>query len=227
MILCCGLTFPAFLFSFSLNVKIIEETPFSLREIKSVFKSISPILLLTFLFFMGRFNDGILMIYLKGKDFPEWFYLSTIAIFNSIMLITSPLIGRQIDKGHLKFALYVTAATLLVFNLCFLGLNTLTWGLAILGLFCWGTQRACAQIVFSALVFRSVPKENYGTAIGLFYIFNGIATMFSSFICGYLANHNFQSVFILSGAFALLSLGLALSILNNKIFSGDAKIYAR
>jgi hypothetical protein len=216
IILCCCLTFPAFLFSFTLNVAEVKETPFSLPEFGSVLKRISPILLLTFLFFMGRFNDGLLMMYLKQKGFPEWFYLSAIAIFNSIMLITSPIVGRYIDTGNLKKAIYFTAFTLCVFNLCYMDLVPFTFGLAILGLICWGTQRACAQIVFSALVFRSVEKQHYGTAIGIFYIVSGLATMFASFICGYMANHHFQNVFIFSGIFALLSLVASYQLLSQK-----------
>ena len=218
VLLCCLLAFPAFIVSFSLNVKEITVTPFSFQEFKTVFRKISPILFLSFLFFMGRFNDGLLMMHLKQKDFPEWFYLSTIAIFNLIMFISSPIIGKQIDKNNLKLILYITISALLIFNICFYQLTVLEWSFAIAGLVTWGIQRAGAQIVFAAFVFKSVNKANYGTAIGLFYILSGFATMISSFLCGYMANYNFSFVFAFSGFFALLALGLAGSILSKKLF---------
>ncbi len=223
--LCCLLAFPAVIFSFSLTVNHVEEKSFSFRELKKVIKSISPILFLTFLFFLGRFNDGLLMMYLKHNEYPEWFYLSTIAIFNSIMLISSPIIGSQIDKGHLKKILYITIGSLALFNICFYNISYLGWGAAIIGLCTWGIQRAGAQIVFSALVFRSVEKQFYGTAIGLFYIFSGFSTMLSSFLCGYLATNNyFTTVFVFSGFFAFLALGLCSSLLNTRIFNVEAKL---
>lgn len=219
VIACCLLAFPSFIFSFSLNIKRVNESPFSIKELNGVLKSITPILLIAFLFFMGRFNDGLLMMYLKHKQFPEWFYLSTIAIFNTIMLISSPFIGKQIDKGNLKKLVYVTVGALLIFNICFVQMSALAWSIAIIGLISWGLQRACAQIVFAALVFKNVEKMYFGTAIGLFYIFSGVATMLSSFFCGYIANTHFLSVFIFSGLFSLMALMLSVSMLNRKSFS--------
>lgn len=217
--LCCLIVAPAFFISFSLNVKHFQEQQFSLKELKKVLKNISPILILTLLFFLGRFNDGLLMMYMKHHEFPEWFYLSTIAIFNSVMLITSPVIGRQIDKGLLKNVCYITISALVVFNVCFFQLGVFGWSAAIIGLFTWGIQRAGAQIVFSALVFKSVNKAYYGTAIGVYYIVSGFATMFSSFFCGYLASHDqFSSVFLFSGFFAFIALALAATLLNTRLF---------
>lgn len=218
VIFCCVLAFPAFLLSFNLKIDKIEEKTFSLAEVKSVLKSISPILLVCFLFFLGRFNDGLIMIYLKKNNFPEWFYLSTIAIFNSIMLISSPFIGKQIDKGRLTALLYCTSLALLVFNIAFYQLNlyhigSMAWILAIVGLMGWGIQRASAQIVFASFVFNSVKKENYGTAIGIFYIFTGVASMAASFMCGYTANVNISNIFLFSGSFSLLALVFSRTLL--------------
>jgi len=150
------------------------------------------------------------MIYLKQQNFPEWFYLSTIAIFNAIMLISSPFIGSQIDKGFLKKMLYVTALALGIFNICFYQLATMGWLLAILGLCAWGVQRASAQIVFSSFIFKSIEKKYYGTAIGIYYIVTGVASMLSAFSCGYLAKFNFVNVFLFSSFFAFLALGVSL-----------------
>jgi MFS-type transporter involved in bile tolerance (Atg22 family) len=213
VICCCVLVFPVFLMSFTLNAKAIKTTEFSIREFQSVFKKISPILFLALLFFLGRFNDGLLMMYLKQNGFPEWFYLSTIAIFNFIMLISSPFMGLHIDRGNLKKVLYITIGALCTFNICFFHINSVNWVLAIIGIVAWGVQRTGAQIVFSSLVFQGVEKENYGTAIGLFYIVSGFGTMIASFFCGYMAQNTFSLVFAFSGFFAFLSLGISFNLL--------------
>lgn len=215
VMLCCILVFPTLIFSFFLKINSIEQMQFSYQQIKVVVKQISVILFLTFLFFMGRFNDGLLMIYLKQKHFPEGFYLSTISIFNLIMLISSPFIGNEIDKGNPGRILQVTVGSLLVFNICFYNIDLLGWSGAILGLITWGIQRTGAQIVFSSLVFKCVDKAHYGTAIGIFYIVSGFATMIASFLAGYMAKNSFESIFILSGLFASLTLGI-LSKMSNK-----------
>ena len=97
----------------------------------------------------------------------------------------------------------------------------MNWVLAILGIISWGIQRTGAQIVFSSLVFQGVAKANYGTAIGLFYIVSGFGTMVASFICGYMAQDSFSSIFIFSGLFGFASLGLSFSLLNRKTSSID------
>jgi MFS family permease len=216
VIICCALVLPAFICSFSLKTKNFEGERFSIKELSGVFKKTMPILILVFLFFMGRFNDGLLMMYLKEKGLPEWFYLSTIAIFNGIMLITSPFIGLQIDRGQLQKMLYCTIGALGLFNVCFYQIDLALWPLAILGLVGWGVQRTGAQIVFSSLIFRSVPKSQYGTAIGIFYVINGVGILLASCISGYLAKNHFSSVFILSGGFSLLALFCALFMVSKK-----------
>jgi MFS family permease len=209
VLICCALVAPAFIGSFFLNAKGSQSESFSAKEFGRVFKQTAPILLLVFLFFMGRFNDGLLMMYLKSKGLPEWFYLSTIAMFNVTMLITSPFIGIEIDRGRLQRMLYITIGALGLFNVCFYHLSFALWPLSVLGLIGWGIQRAGAQIVFSALIFRSVQKAHYGTAIGIFYVTSGIGIMAASSLSGYLAKDHFSSVFVLSGTFALLALGFA------------------
>ena len=215
---CCSLCLLAFALSFFIRVKSIVTTKFSFIEMKIIFKTVAPIIFLGSLFFLGRFNDGLLIIYLKHSGFPEWFYLSTIAVFNFTMLISSPFIGSQIDYGKAKRMLYLTVGALILFNICFYQINSSPWPLAITGLIAWGIQRTGAQIVFSALIFQAIPKATYGTGIGLFYLTSGFTTMLASFICGYFAKTCFTTVFLFSGTFAFIALAIAGSMLSqNKI----------
>jgi MFS family permease len=219
VLVCCALVFPTILLSSFLNIKKLETPPFSLGEIGSVLKKTAPILILTFLFFLGRFNDGLMMVYLKQKGYPEWFYLSTIAIFNFIMLISSPFMGREIDRGNFSKIVYLTIIALGIYSFTFWQIDLFGWCFAITGLIMWGIQRTGAQIVFSYLIFNSVSKENYGTAIGLFYIITGLGMMIASFISGYLAKHTFSAVFVYTGTFSLLALVAASVILRRQSVS--------
>jgi hypothetical protein len=130
-----------------------------------------------------------------------------------------------VDQGFLKRIVYATILALCFFNFCFYYLDIVGWGFAILGLCAWGVQRAGAQIVFSALIFKSVDKAFYGTAIGVFYIVSGFSTFLSSSACGYLADKGyFQWVFCLSGFFGCLSMVAAFVFLNKGIYSNDPKV---
>lgn len=216
--LCCSTCLLAMIFSAFIRSNFVENTKFSFHEVKAIFKNISPIILLGSLFFMGRFNDGLVILYLKHNGFPEWFYLSAIAIFNFTMLLASPFIGAQIDYGNAKKMLFLTIGALVLFNICFYQINLSPWPLAIIGLITWGIQRTGAQIVFSTLVFKAISRTTYGTGIGLFYITSGFSTMLSSFTCGYLANTNFASVFLFSGTFAFIALVIAWAMMSqNKL----------
>ena len=79
--LCCLMCLLAFSLSFFIQSNLIKEAKISISEIKSTFKELSPIIIIGTIFFLARFNDGVLLIYLKKKNFPEWFYLSTLLYF--------------------------------------------------------------------------------------------------------------------------------------------------
>ncbi|MCP5369606.1 MAG: MFS transporter [Rickettsiaceae bacterium] len=180
------------------------------RELISICYNIYPILLLGFIFFLGRFNDGVIMLYLKSRGFPEWFYLATISFFNMAMIIISPIIGKLIDMKMEYKALFVTIFALLFFNIIFLNTDSVSYIFALSGLICWGIQRAGAQITFIAMLFNRANPSYYGTIVGVYSIISGISVFISSMLCGYLAQISFDYVFILSGSASLVTLALAL-----------------
>lgn len=210
---CCILIAIALICSLFLTINNFKQLDCSLLAIKPTLNQIKPILWLTFIFFCGRFNDGLLIIYLRQHKFPPWFYLSTIAIFNLIML-GAPIIGKQIDRGKLKQMSYISISALTIFNLAFYYIDHLTWILAIIGLIAWGTQRAGVQVVFCTMIFNNINQSYYGTAIGVYYIISGLATILTSFLCGYLAKNYFQLVFCVSGSCSILALIFYNYILN-------------
>lgn len=203
----------------------IKTEALSLKDVKDSGKAIYPILILSFMFFLGRFNDGMIMIYLKREGFSPEIYFSTIAIFNAIMFVVAPLIGYLIDKGREKHMVFVTIASLLIFNILFYNIEFMPLHFCFLGLFAWGIQRAGAQITFAAMIFKKSPKHLYGTSIGLFSFITGIGTLISSVVCGKIAdkaienasNGAFEDVFIFAGLISCISMVAALICSRTKI----------
>lgn len=213
VILACIINFTGVIFSLNIRANKLKSKSkmekFDLQKMKSSFRVLLPLLILSFCFFLGRFNDGLIMIYLKDQGYPEWYYLATISFFNTIMLIASPVMGYWIDKSKAKLILIITIVALLSFNIGFSYILAAPWIFASLGLVMWGIQRAGAQITFTAIIFKSIPVSCYGSAVGAYSVISGVGTFIASMICGYLAQKSFNYVFMFSGAFSILSLILA------------------
>lgn len=202
--ICCMIVAPAFLCSFFLSVKSEKKSAqFSLSEVWLVIKKTKPVLILTFIYFLARFHDGLLTLYLKDNGFPEWFYVSTISIFNIAMFVVSPWIGSRIDAGKLQAMLFFVVGALIAFQLSFYHIEGVCWSLAIIGLICWGIQRAGAQIVFASMIFKSISKELYGTAIGLYYLISGVGGLIAASLSGRLSMLDPKYPFIFTGAASL------------------------
>ncbi len=215
IVFACLLNFIAFFLSFFVAPKkevtlAQNQGSFNLTEFKQSFKHLRLLFAISFLFFLGRFNDGVIMLYLKKQGFPEWFYLSTIALFNLVMLVVSPIIGICMDKKNAGTALLLISAALFFFNILFYNVALAPWAFTCLGLMCWGIQRAGAQIAFPAIILRKIPAKYYGTAIGAYYLLSGIGIFIASIISGHLAQISFSYIFLLSGIFSLCAFGLTL-----------------
>jgi MFS family permease len=210
VVCCCILTAVAFFMSFFLkgNNKdiVVKCEKFSFSQLTPTIKAVSPILALTLIFFLGRFNDGVLMLFLKSKGFPEWFYLSTISIFNLMIIFSSPFMGYWIDRGKSTAVFLITFSGMILFCLFFIFIDISLWLMGVSGLLLWGVQRTGAQIIFTSTILKMIPKKNYGTAIGLFYITSGFGTLVASMICGKMAGTNYKYAFMWTLFFSSLSL---------------------
>lgn len=218
---CCTIVVPAFALSFLIDLRgTASSNRFSFSAMLNSIAHVEPVLIVTFLFFLGRFNDGLLMIYLKSHGFPEWFYLMTISIFNATMLISSPFIGSRIDAGKIKSMLKFVLLAMLVFQVAFYSLSGVCWTLAVLGLIGWGIQRGGSQIVFASMIFKNTPKHLYGTTIGAYYLVSGVGTLIASSICGRLSMTDMRYPLIYSGLTSLIAIGYMLKV-GNKLFLGQ------
>lgn len=208
-----------------------KEESLSMKDMVKAGKLLMPILALSFLFFLGRFNDGMILLYLKKQGFPEWLYLSTISIFNFSMFVLSPFMGYFIDRGRDKIVLFITVGALLVFNILFYNIQAASdievgskifdiefvpFLFCITGLIAWGIQRAGAQITFATMIFKKAPVELYGTSVGLFAIISGLGTFIASIICGHLASQSFDYIFLMSGVSSCATLLIACLMIRKK-----------
>lgn len=209
------LTLSFFIDSSRVNFQL-KKQHFNIQEVKIIWRKLSPIFILSFIFFLGRFNDGVIMLYLKNQGFSESIYLNTIAIFNFSMFVLSPAMGYIIDKGMDRIMLFITIFALFLFNLLFYNIEAAPLLFGFGGLIAWGIQRAGAQITFSAMIFKHTPIELYGTSIGLFGVISGLGMLFSSMICGHLASSSFKHVFEVSGFSSFLTITAAIIAIRMK-----------
>ncbi|RYE06044.1 MAG: MFS transporter [Rickettsiaceae bacterium] len=221
IVIACLVNVLAFLLSLTIDIKkkiiIAKIEEFNFVELKNTCKHLLPIFILSIIFFLGRFNDGIIMIFLRNSGFPEWYYLATISFFNSVMMIISPFLGYWIDKKRDYQILLLTITALLGFNILFFQpFNTISLLGASLGIICWGIQRAGAQITFSSLIFKNTPRKFYGSAIGIYSVLSGGSIFIASMFSGYLAQISFNYIFLSSGFFSLISLLLAVYMYRRK-----------
>jgi MFS family permease len=161
---------------------------------------------IVFLFFCARFNDGLIILFLKQNSIESWFYLSAIGIFNSISFLTAPFLGMILDSKYKRIAVYITFFSLLMFNIIFIFCKNLDINMAFLALFFWGIQRVGSQVCFTRLLFNKVQKEKYGIACGIMSIFTGIGGLIASVISGFLVSYNFSYVFSFSLLLSSVSL---------------------
>lgn len=208
--LSCLATFICFLLSFLIKANKTscnsDNEKFNYLEVIKSFSNLKLIFILVTLFFLGRFNDGVIMIHLKNQGFPEWFYLATISFFNGVMFFVSPFMGMLIDYRKESVMLLLTVIGLLIFNLVFYNLQGVSWFLAGTGLVFWGIQRAGAQITFAAMIFNRTPARLYGTAIGAYSLLSGFGIFIASMISGSLAQLSFKYIFMFSGTFSVCTL---------------------
>lgn len=194
-----------------------DSITLTLKDIKQM-NTIYPILILSFIFFLSRFNDGLILLFLRDSDYPQWIFLSTIGIFNAFMLIISPIIGNFLDKGYIKYCLYFSIISMLLFNILATGLNATNILLAFITLFFWGAQRVSSQMTYIYMIKQSVKPEYLGRAIGIYSLLTGLSVFIAASICGYLAKISFVYVFIYSFIWAFICLLFLIYFINtNKL----------
>jgi predicted MFS family arabinose efflux permease len=196
------------------NVINKKSDAFRIADIGNVISKSYPVLLLAFLYFLSRFNDGVIVNFLRIMEYPAWYYTSTIGMFNLTMIFASLIIGKLAEK-YINFCILLTGISMLLFNVIFFTLEKCNLLTASLGLVCWGLQRCSAQIVFESLLVKFVEKKWYGTAIGTYYVVIGIAGFVASAVTGRLVTENYLQAFLYSGGVSVYFLLASLFFIRN------------
>lgn len=199
----------------SLNKLEAENITLSLSDLQRL-KIIYPIILLSCIFFLSRFSDGLIIIFLRQIDAPQWIYLSTIGIFNGFMLLISPLIGKYLDKGKFKYCLLFTFISMLFFNITCLNITDVNLLLIFIALFFWGAQRVSSQMTFLYAIKQNIKHEYIGRAVGVYSLLTGMSILLAAFICGYLAKITFTYIFIYSLIISIIGFLLAIILIYKK-----------
>lgn len=196
---------------------VLKRTPISLNKVEAEsitlklsdlqkLKIIYPIILLSCIFFLSRFSDGLIIIYLKQIDAPQWLYLSTIGIFNTFMLLISPILGTNLDSGKFKACLIFTFLSMALFNITCLQITGANILLIFIALLFWGAQRVSSQMTFLYAIKQNIKQEYIGRAVGAYSLFTGLSILLASFFCGYLAKITFTYVFLYSLGVSIIGL---------------------
>jgi MFS family permease len=196
--------------------KIIDKkSEFDIKEVGNVITKTYPLLLIALLYFLSRFNDGVIVNFLRIMDYPAWYYNSTIGIFNLTMIFASMLIGAMAEK-YINFCLLLIGISMLAFSTIFFSLEKNDLVMASLGLACWGIQRCGAQIIFESILTKMITKKYYGTAIGIYYVFTGLSVLIASSLAGRLITFDYVNAFIYSGFVSILFLVASIFFINNE-----------
>lgn len=184
------------------NIVNTNKKLFSLNECKEIWVTNKHLLITFSLFFLARFSDGMIALNLKQQGVPAYIYLSTIAIFNVIMIITSFGIGKLVDKKYFKTSINITILSLILFNISTLLISTSVMLFTFISLFFWGTQRIGAQTTFVLALNNNLANTNklhlYGSALGVESMLCGVTYFVGASIAGYVAHYNISYIFIYS-----------------------------
>lgn len=157
------------------------------------------------IFFACRFNDGLIMLFLKKSGYAEWFYVSTIGIFNIFVFCASFFFGYLNDLRLQKLVLLIVLYSMTAFGISFAALTFLqSYVIAMIGLAAWGVQRGGASLVFLNILQNYYSQRSIGYNIGILSLCTGISIFISSLIAGFIATYSFFTVFISVAAISLL-----------------------
>ena len=191
----------------------ISSSPFfsGFRELD---KETRRLLQVGFLFTLGRFSEGFLI--LKGIDIglSEAMSPLTLAIFNLAYVALAYPAGALSDRLSPKAILMAGMALLIAGNLVLA--ETGSFGGLVLGTALWGAHMALTQGIFARMIADSAPENLRATSFGAFWFVSGLGGLLASLGAGWLWDRQGASAtFITSAAIAAVGLAM-LSLLDDQ-----------
>jgi len=134
---------------------------------------------------------------------PVWipiFY----SIGTGVTVITAPLLGHVYDRKGFSILIFVTILSCLFSPLVFLG----DFNFALMGIILWSVGVGAHESLMRAIVANMVPKNQRGSAYGIFNTGFGVFWFLGSFLMGVLYDVSITALIIFSIAIQLFAVPL-------------------
>lgn len=152
-------------------------------------------------FFVGRFTDAVLALYLKKIGFNEAYCYLPISIFNFAMLLYNVYLFYRVKQKPLnaKNMLYVACFSMVMFNSLFLTIQSNDYILATFAILFWGIQRTSVELSFSVTIANNVKTDILGRSLGFGMMLQSFVGILMSFFYRFIIdNFCYAYVFIFS-----------------------------
>jgi MFS family permease len=191
----------------------LKQSPF-FHGFRELDKDTKRLLQVGFLFTLGRFSEGFLI--LKGIDIglSEAMSPVTLAIFNLAYVALAYPAGALSDRVSPRFILMGGMAVLIAGNLVLA--QTSGFAGLVIGTALWGAHMALTQGIFSRMIADTAPEGLRATSFGAFWFVTGIASLLASLGAGWLWDRQGSSAtFLTSAGIAAVALAM-LSLLEHE-----------
>jgi MFS family permease len=184
------------------DIQISAGPEFHLSEIKSLSKSFWYLILIAFIFMLGKTSESLLVlrtfqIVKSDVTLGSWLVSSNENMGANIGLVCGVMIlmnlvysssaypmGRVSDKFDRRIFLFLGGSVLIGANLL-LAFSTTTLSVA-LGVALWGLHMGIVQGLFASMIAERAPAHLKGTAFGAFHLVSGLAAIIGVPTSGYI-----------------------------------------
>jgi MFS family permease len=183
---------PAFL-SVAVLVATVREPPndhgsigrrFSLRELRALPSAFWWIVSITAFLELARFSQAFLLLKAKDVGVEPAAVPMFLVLMSAIYGLTAYPCGILADHVNRRFQLAVGVLMLFACHTV-LAIATSAW-MAALGAVLWGLQMGMIQGLLAASIADAAPAHLRGTAFGIFYFVDGVASLLASTGAGFL-----------------------------------------
>ncbi len=211
---------------------------FHLSEIKSLSKSFWFLILIAFIFMLGKTSESLLVlrtfqIIKTDVTLGSWLISANENMGANIGLVCGVMIlmnlvysssaypmGKISDKFDRRIFLFVGGIVLICANLL-LAFSTTTLSVS-LGVALWGLHMGIVQGLFASMIAERAPSHLKGTAFGAFHLVSGLAAIIGVPTSGYIwQNYGAEYSFLAEVAAVTLSLVFAIFLPKYKEKSSD------
>lgn len=181
------------------NHIVIAEPEFKWSDIALIPKSFWYLLAIVFVFMLGRFSEGLLVLrafdiinhdsslhtlFLDGNSMSSKISLTcgVMILMNMCYSGVAYPLGRISDRFDKRAVLVIGCIALIIGN-GFLAIGT-SWIHAMFGVMFWGIHMGVVQGLFASMVVERAPTHLKGTAFGAFHFFMGFAVLSGNSLAG-------------------------------------------